>query len=201
LIAVSANQQRSIHQPPHRCSSRAVCQLTRHIVRLTKYQRKTVSPELLEYLRQAFDKGLTEWRCAWLGFGGEANPVQRLADIHPALNISTLSSRAPRFAALGVHGGRQGQGAVAVVLEAVSLSAPRRQRQHGVESVPGLNSGFPVDTEDRRMGRRMQIEPNHIGGLGFDLGIVRTHWRSSRCGGGACLAHTRDTIMCETPKA
>lgn len=75
---------------PHRSSSHAVFQLRLHIVLVTKYRRKTLSPELLDYLRQAFGEVLGEWRCELLEFGGEADHVHLLADIHPALNISTL---------------------------------------------------------------------------------------------------------------
>ena len=57
---------------------------------VTKYRRNTLSPELLEYLRGAFAEVLAEWRCELLEFGGEADHVHLLADIHPALNISTL---------------------------------------------------------------------------------------------------------------
>lgn len=74
----------------HQSSSHAVYQLRLHIVLVTKYRRKTLSPELLEYLRQAFGEVLSQWRCALLEFGGEADHVHLLADIHPALNISTL---------------------------------------------------------------------------------------------------------------
>ncbi|MGC9161220.1 IS200/IS605 family transposase, partial [Acidithiobacillus sp.] len=52
--------------------------------------RKTLTPELLAYLREAFTEILEGWRCALLEFGGEADHVHLLVEIHPALNISTL---------------------------------------------------------------------------------------------------------------
>ena len=61
-----------------------------HIVFVTKYRRKTLTPELLEYLRGAFTEILEDWRCTLLEFGGEADHVHLLAEIHPAINISTL---------------------------------------------------------------------------------------------------------------
>ncbi|BAM06703.1 transposase [Leptospirillum ferrooxidans C2-3] len=49
-----------------------------------------LSPDLLEYLQSAFGEILSDWRCTLLEFGGEADHVHLLAEIHPALNISTL---------------------------------------------------------------------------------------------------------------
>lgn len=57
---------------------------------MTKYRRKTLSVELLDYLRQAFAEILAAWRCELLEFGGEEDHVHLLVDIHPALDISAL---------------------------------------------------------------------------------------------------------------
>lgn len=57
---------------------------------MTKYRRKTLTPELLEYLETAFADILAAWRCNLLEFGGEPDHVHLLIDIHPALNISVL---------------------------------------------------------------------------------------------------------------
>ena len=65
--------------------------------------------------------------------------------------------------------GKQRQGAVAVVFEAMSLGAPRRQRQHWVEPIEGLNRRLFVDGEDRRMLRRIQIQPDHVGRFGLEV--------------------------------
>ncbi len=74
----------------NKSSSYAVYFLKLHIVFVTKYRRKTLTPELLETLREAFTGILEDWRCTLLEFGGEADHVHLLAEIHPALNISTL---------------------------------------------------------------------------------------------------------------
>jgi putative transposase len=70
-------------------SSHAVFNLKLHIVFVTKYRRKTLSP-VLKYLEEAFGEILTAWRCKLLEFGGEADHVHLLVDIHPALDISVL---------------------------------------------------------------------------------------------------------------
>ncbi len=57
---------------------------------MTKYRRKTLTPELLDYLKTAFSEILVAWRCKLVEFGGEADHVHLLIDIHPALDISVL---------------------------------------------------------------------------------------------------------------
>ncbi len=74
----------------NKSSSHAVYSLKLHSVFVTKYRRKTLTPELLDYLREAFTEILEAWRCTLLEFGGEADHVHLLVEIHPALNISTL---------------------------------------------------------------------------------------------------------------
>lgn len=74
----------------NRSSSHAVFNIRLHIVFVTKYRRKTLTPELLDYLKEAFADCLTAWRCKLVEFGGEPDHVHLLADIHPALDISVL---------------------------------------------------------------------------------------------------------------
>jgi putative transposase len=57
---------------------------------VTKYRRKTLSPDLLGYLETAFGEILSAWRCKLLEFGGEPDHMHLLIDIHPALDISVL---------------------------------------------------------------------------------------------------------------
>jgi putative transposase len=71
-------------------SSHAIYNLKLQIVFVTKYRRKTLSPELLAYLETAFGEILATWRCKLIEFGGEPDHVHLLIDIHPALDISVL---------------------------------------------------------------------------------------------------------------
>jgi putative transposase len=71
-------------------SSHSVYNLKLHIVLVTKYRRRTLTPDLLKYLQEAFSECLSAWRCTLLEFGGEADHVHLLVDIHPALDISVL---------------------------------------------------------------------------------------------------------------
>jgi putative transposase len=74
----------------NKSSSHAVFNIKLHIVFVTKYRRKTLAPELLDYLETAFGEILESWRCKLLEFGGEPDHVHLLVDIHPALDISVL---------------------------------------------------------------------------------------------------------------
>lgn len=74
----------------NKSSSHAVYNIKLHIVLVTKYRRKTLTPELLEYLESAFAEILAAWRCRLVEFGGEPDHVHLLIDIHPALDISVL---------------------------------------------------------------------------------------------------------------
>lgn len=74
----------------NKSSSHAVFNIKLHIVFVTKYRRKTLTPELLEYLKTAFTEILDAWRCKLVKFGGEPDHVHLLIDIHPALDISVL---------------------------------------------------------------------------------------------------------------
>ena len=77
-------------QYTNKSSSHAVFNIKLHIVFVTKYRRKTLNQEVLEYLKVAFDEILSAWRCKLLEFGGEPDHVHLLIDIHPALDISVL---------------------------------------------------------------------------------------------------------------
>ena len=71
-------------------SSHAVYNIKLHIVFVTKYRRKTLNPEVLAYLKEAFAECLAAWRCKLVEFGGEPDHVHLLIDIHPALDLSVL---------------------------------------------------------------------------------------------------------------
>ena len=74
----------------NKSSSHAVYSIKLHIVFVTKYRRKILTPELLDYLKSAFAEALEAWRCTLIEFGGEADHVHLLVDAHPTLDISVL---------------------------------------------------------------------------------------------------------------
>lgn len=78
-------------------------------------------------------------------------------------------------AGLGVQRGIQRKGSMPVVLEAVTLSPSRRERQNRVEPVQSLDGGFLIDAEHGGMLRRPQIQAENVGGFAFELWIVASH--------------------------
>ncbi len=65
-------------------ASHAVYSLRLRIVLVTKYRRKTLTPEMLEVLREVFQEIVSGWHCTLIEFGGEADHVHLLVAIHPA---------------------------------------------------------------------------------------------------------------------
>src|SRR5512133_3668004 len=76
---------------------------------------------------------------------------------------------------LGIESGVQRQSAMAKVLKSMPLDSSRRQRQHRIKAIERLDSSLLVYTEHRRMRRRVQIQPNDVGRLGFKLRIIGGH--------------------------
>jgi len=77
-----------------------VFRLTYHLVLVTKYRRKALTPEVLERLKEIFEHLCERWGCNLLEFGGEQDHVHLLFEGHPSLklssfvnNIKTVSAR------------------------------------------------------------------------------------------------------------
>src|SRR6266849_8744748 len=61
------------------------------------------------------------------------------------------------------------------VLKAVPLGASRREWQHRILAVERLDRRLLIYTEHRRMRRRVQIQPNNVGGLLLKIRVVGRH--------------------------
>ena len=75
----------------------------------------------------------------------------------------TAGGAAEDLAALGLEGGVKGEGAVTEILKPMTLGPSRRERQHRIEPVEGLDGGLFVHAEDGAMGWRSQIESEVLG--------------------------------------
>ena len=75
---------------------------------------------------------------------------------------------------LSVKGSVQSERAVAVVLKTVTFGPFFLQRQHGINTVKCLNRRLFVHTKNRRMGRRIEIQPDDIGRLHFKVRISKS---------------------------
>lgn len=74
--------------------------LSYHLVLVTKYRRKVITPEMMERMKEIFTNTLSKWECQLLEFNGEADHVHLLLTTNPkpalsALvnNLKTVSSR------------------------------------------------------------------------------------------------------------
>ena len=74
---------------------------------------------------------------------------------------------------LGIERREQRQRPVATILKPMPLGATGRERQHVIASVERLDRRLFVDTKDRRMSRRIQIQANDVGRFALEIRIVR----------------------------
>ena len=70
----------------HHC----VFSLQFHLVIVTKYRRKAITKEMLEWLRVIFRETLEKWSCELIEFNGEADHVQLLIQTNPTVQLSKL---------------------------------------------------------------------------------------------------------------
>ena len=77
-----------------------VYNLTYHLVLVTKYRRKCLTPEIRNRMKDIFSTILEKWECSLDEFNGEEDHVHLLISCHPSLqlskvvnNLKTVSSR------------------------------------------------------------------------------------------------------------
>jgi len=73
-----------------RSLSHSVFTLNYHLVLVTKYRRKAITPTMLGDLEKIFAAVCSGWRCELLEFNGEADHVHLLISAHPTLRLSDL---------------------------------------------------------------------------------------------------------------
>ncbi len=73
------------------------------MVFVTKYRRKCLTPEMLDYLEKLFSRLCGKWDSELLEFGGESDHVHLLAALNPKVqpsklvnNLKSISSRMVR---------------------------------------------------------------------------------------------------------
>jgi putative transposase len=73
-------------------SSLAHCvyRLNYHLVFVTKYRRKAITKEIMEFLRIHFQSVLMLWKCSLIEFSGEQDYVHLLIEATPNLKLSSL---------------------------------------------------------------------------------------------------------------
>ncbi len=71
-------------------SFRSVYSLTAHVVFVTKYRKKAISPKILDILNDIFETTLSKWECTLLEFNGESDHVHLLLEYNPKVSLSKL---------------------------------------------------------------------------------------------------------------
>jgi hypothetical protein len=61
------------------------------------------------------------------------------------------------------------------IFKAMSFGSARGERQNRVKSVERLDSALLIDTEHRRVERRLKLQANDVGRLLFKLRIIAGH--------------------------
>jgi putative transposase len=67
-----------------------VFNLQYHLVLVTKYRRKVITPPMMERLQEIFSETLEKWECCLIEFNGEADHVHLLLETHPKIDLSKL---------------------------------------------------------------------------------------------------------------
>jgi putative transposase len=69
-----------------------VYDLSIHLVLVTKYRKKVITPEILKRLGEIFVATAEKWECEVTEFNGEADHVHMLISINPKVCISTFAN-------------------------------------------------------------------------------------------------------------
>lgn len=72
----------------YRSSARSVSDLKAHLVLVTKYRRKVISPDILDRLGQDVQHICQKWGCNCIEFNGEADHVHLLFSYYPQMQLS-----------------------------------------------------------------------------------------------------------------
>jgi len=95
LVSIQKNMKRAHHHVKYN--------LQYHLVLVTKYRKKCLTPEILNYLNSVFHELCLKWEIELKEFSGEPDHVHLLIDCHPSLeigklinNLKTVSSRYTR---------------------------------------------------------------------------------------------------------
>jgi len=82
---------------------------------------------------------------------------------------------AQHFPCLGIERGVERQRTVPVIFEPMPFRPPRRQRQHWILAVEGLDRRFLVNTKHGRLLWRIQVETDNVSGLALELRVSGRH--------------------------
>lgn len=72
----------------YKSAGRSVSDLKAHLVLVTKYRRKAISPTMLQRLGELVQHICTKWGCQCIEFNGEADHVHLIFSYYPQMQLS-----------------------------------------------------------------------------------------------------------------
>src|SRR6478736_2560497 len=78
-------------------------------------------------------------------------------------------------AGASIERGIEGERAMTKIFQTVPLGSAGGEWQNRIQPVEALDRALLIDTEDRRVGGRLHIQANHVGGFLFERRIVAEH--------------------------
>jgi len=122
---------------------------------------------------------------------GAVDVAQELQELLVAV---ALEAAADHLAGGDVEGGKQGRGAVPLVVVGHGAGAALLKRQPRLRSVQRLDLALFIDTQHQGLVRRVEVEPHNVGNLLAELGIVGRLKVFIKCGFSPCAAQMRCTL-------
>ena len=86
-----------------------------------------------------------------------------------------LGGLAKDFSALSLQSGIERKRPVAKVFKTMRFGSPGGKRKDGVKTIQSLDGALFIDTKDRCVGRRVQIEADDVRRLGFKVRVIADH--------------------------
>ena len=105
-------------------------------------------------------------------FGGRHLVLDGIEKADEFLMPVALHAAPDDLAFKDIEGGEQGGGAIALIIVCHGGAAPLLHRQSGLGAVERLDLALLVDAQDHGMGRRIDVETNHILELLGEFGVV-----------------------------
>src|SRR6185503_9100563 len=87
----------------------------------------------------------------------------------------SLGSFSQHLSGGGIQSSIQRQRSMAIILKTVTLGTPGRERQNRVQPIQSLDGGLLINTKNRRVLGRFEIQTNDIGRFPFKCRVIGQH--------------------------
>src|SRR6266446_8530974 len=107
----------------------------------------------------------------WMAVSGQAATMSFMFEEFDAAPALLVSRR--HLAGGHLEGGKQCRGAIALVIVTMTAQCTAvRELQIALRTLQRLDRGLFVDADDNRVLGRRHVEPDYVGGLGYERGIL-----------------------------